>query len=416
MDSISFRGQSFSAQKKFFEGTHRIKSPEETWEKISPLTREVGVTRLADITGLDCIGVPVTLAIRPQALTISVSCGKGLSKASANVSGLMEAIELFCSEQADLPILHLPYSELSKRVSAIPLSLLPYRKNSLFHPDWPERWILGWDLFSEEEVAVPLVSVVLNYQVRQKEPTEVCSFQMSSNGLGSGNHFLEAVLSGVYELIERDAVTCHIFSERQKGLPKRGVRLETVCYPSVQQLIHQLEEAGVDLFLYDCTVDTEVPVFMAEICNKKKVPGEEMIAEGFGAHLAPEVAMSRAITEAIQGRCVAISGSRDDIFQPRTFYKFSPLQWVKRIKEPLLTIDARSYRSFATPTLEGDLHLLLRKLKKAGLSQLIICDLSKELFGIFVVRILIPGLEGLYSESHSPGERAKKFAMRRDKL
>ena len=53
MNPIIFRGHPFSAQKKYFQGTHRIKSPEETWEKIAPLAPLIELTRIANITGLD---------------------------------------------------------------------------------------------------------------------------------------------------------------------------------------------------------------------------------------------------------------------------------------------------------------------------------------------------------------------------
>ncbi|MEV6575650.1 hypothetical protein [Streptomyces sp. NPDC051577] len=55
----------------------RARTPEQTWEAVAGCLPEFGVTRVADLTGLDCIGLPVWTAIRPASLTLSTSQGKG---------------------------------------------------------------------------------------------------------------------------------------------------------------------------------------------------------------------------------------------------------------------------------------------------------------------------------------------------
>src|SRR5690242_3809749 len=54
-------------------GTRRAVSPTETLRRIRPLLRPAGITRLADVTGLDWIGIPVYQAIRPNSRTLSAS-------------------------------------------------------------------------------------------------------------------------------------------------------------------------------------------------------------------------------------------------------------------------------------------------------------------------------------------------------
>ena len=44
-----------------------------------------GVTRLADVTDLDRLGVPVFQAVRPWGLSLSVHQGKGLTSESAQM-------------------------------------------------------------------------------------------------------------------------------------------------------------------------------------------------------------------------------------------------------------------------------------------------------------------------------------------
>ena len=50
--------------------------PEETIARVLQRKGALGLTRLADITGLDRIGIPVVLSIRPTARYLSVDAGK----------------------------------------------------------------------------------------------------------------------------------------------------------------------------------------------------------------------------------------------------------------------------------------------------------------------------------------------------
>src|SRR5580704_5519725 len=76
---VLLRGEPHRAAKRFLQGTHRAVDPGEMLERIRPVLPLAGVTRLADITGLDRLGVPVTLALRPNSPTIVCSSGKGLT-------------------------------------------------------------------------------------------------------------------------------------------------------------------------------------------------------------------------------------------------------------------------------------------------------------------------------------------------
>src|SRR2546428_13701976 len=75
-------------------GTIRHCSPQETLARVRPLFPMFGITRLANVTGLDRIGIPVWLCIRPNARCLSVSQGKGLDDDLARVSAVLGAIGL----------------------------------------------------------------------------------------------------------------------------------------------------------------------------------------------------------------------------------------------------------------------------------------------------------------------------------
>src|SRR5204862_3502506 len=85
--------------KAFRRGTHRSRSPSETLERVRPHAAAMGITRLGNVTGLDRIGIPVAVAVRPNSRSVSVSQGKGLDLEQAMASALMEAIEGFHAEE-----------------------------------------------------------------------------------------------------------------------------------------------------------------------------------------------------------------------------------------------------------------------------------------------------------------------------
>ena len=57
---------------KFFSGTHRVISPEETIKTNEEKLKIAGITRITEITHLDRIGIPVFSAIRPTSQDGSV--------------------------------------------------------------------------------------------------------------------------------------------------------------------------------------------------------------------------------------------------------------------------------------------------------------------------------------------------------
>jgi ribosomal protein S12 methylthiotransferase accessory factor len=60
---------------------------------------EFGITRVAAITRLDRIGLPVVQVTRPLSLSNVVSQGKGLTPGEAITSALMESLETWAAER-----------------------------------------------------------------------------------------------------------------------------------------------------------------------------------------------------------------------------------------------------------------------------------------------------------------------------
>jgi len=405
---IYFRGIPFRGCKSFTRGTHRLKRPEETFDLIRPYLGEAGVTRIADITGLDNVGVPTTLALRPNATTLACSSGKGLSIEAALVSGAMEAIEIHAAETVALPSIHASYKQIASNYLVPALDDLPFSLNGIFGVDWPLHWYIGWDVSTQSEIALPLVLVGM---ARNRSlMSSLGAFMLSSNGLGAGNSFLESVAAGLYEVIERDGVACHRAALSRGHLTPVFSDSTLRSYSLVAQVLDLCDAAGVRVLVFDCTVDTDVPIFMAYVYDRTDEGAG--VCMGYGAHLDTEIALLRAITEALQGRLNFIAGARDDIFRAafwraRDIGSRSAITAFERLRDKCP--EATFRRTCATECFEADINCLLARLKRAGLKQVIVVDITPAGCPVHVVRIVVPGLEGYMHHQYRPGRRAINY-------
>src|ERR1700683_2777150 len=83
--------------------SERAAAVEDTLARANRVARSFGVTRLANITGLDRLGIPVYTAVVPKSDDpISVYNGKGTRPVEARAGALMEAIERQTALRAEL--------------------------------------------------------------------------------------------------------------------------------------------------------------------------------------------------------------------------------------------------------------------------------------------------------------------------
>src|SRR5712692_6925996 len=137
------------------QGTHRSQTLEHTLKCVMRLAPIMGITRVANVTGLDSVGIPVVMVCRPNSRSVAVSQGKGIDLASARASGLMEAAELYHAETITLPLRLCTYEELRYEHNVVDVDELPRDSGSHFHPNLRLLWCQGHDLLNGESVFVP---------------------------------------------------------------------------------------------------------------------------------------------------------------------------------------------------------------------------------------------------------------------
>lgn len=396
-------------RKSHLTGTHRLVPPEATLARVRPLMPVMGITRIADVTGLDTIGVPVVMVTRPNARSLAVSQGKGLTLAAAQASGLMESVEHWHAEHIDLPVKLASFNELRFTHRMVDVTALPRLSVSTFHPNLRTLWIEGRSLIDGHATWVPYEMAHMSYALPL--PPGSGSFLMSSNGLASGNHVLEATIHGICELVERDATTLFRFSGEAAQAARR-VDLATVDDPACRQVLARYESAGIDAFVWETTSDIGIPVFQCTIVDSEPHAGRPIgPMGGMGCHPSRGIALLRALTEAAQSRLTLISGARDDV----TFGRPDPGAVLDSARQTLVRRRgeraARGFReapSFESERFEDDVAFLLDRLRERGLGEVVTVDLSKPMFGIAVVRVILPGLEPLADvPGYVPGNRAR---------
>ncbi|HET6857489.1 MAG TPA: YcaO-like family protein [Streptomyces sp.] len=283
-------------------GTVRARAPEQTWELIAGRLTDYGITRVADLTGLDRIGLPVWTAIRPASRTLSTSQGKGATHLLAKLSAVMEAIELWHVEQP-LPVsARGPAAEVAPDcpVAALPLTT-PYPQQTLAQMVWD--WTTGTGLISGKETLLPLDVIRRRAQRPAWSPDLL---RATSTGLACGNTRDEALLHALCEVVERDVL--------YRDAAAAGRRRTLICPASVddpcgRQTIDRLNAAGMTLELALVEGPYRLPVCVAYLWS------EDLPATfaGGGCHTDAAIALTRALHEATQSRLAAIAGTRDDL-------------------------------------------------------------------------------------------------------
>jgi len=364
-------------------GTRRAVPPVETLRRIRPRLRAAGITRLADVTGLDWIGVPVYQAIRPNSRTLSASQGKGLTRAQAQVSALMEALEGFHAEDIRRPRVRATVGSMRGRLG-YDLRALTLIRPTLLTDALPLEWLPATDLSTGAPTWVPRQLCELDLCVRPRVHVPV--FRTSSNGLCSGNTVAEALIHGLCEVIERDS--CRRL-DRARFEPERSVIPKTVSAPLGQRLLERFFQAGMDVQIVDMSGPTGLPCFEVWLDH----PDGPALTRGSGCHPSRTTALVRALTEAAQSRLTYIAGSRDDI--PRTVYRMATVPRRRSAFRPSFTEAEREFG--AAPTLPASgfgaqfRDIVARVRALTGMSPVAV-DLMRGDFGVPVLFVVAPGL------------------------
>lgn len=399
-------------------GTVRAADPAATIARARRVLAPLGITRVANVTGLDHVGVPTWMAVRPLARSLTVSQGKGLTDALAWASAVMECIELHHAEHF-VPRGHVETLSAAARDAryADPL-LLPIRPDVKFDENSAVEWVAGVDLFSGTPRFVPRDCIDLD-SVSARERGKL--FVGSSNGLASGNTKTEAMLHALCEVIERDHETLW-YLRRQFGRDgdHRRLQLDSVADRHCRWLLERVRAAGLEISVWHTAQELGIPSFMCTVFDRHANTFYPQRATGSGCHPYRRIALSRAITEALQSRLTHIAGGRDDMYW--SLYRDrlrvddeAGRDWSSVLAQGPVHVAYEDVPEMApAPSIDALLASALASLREAGFAQAIVVDLTQGWTEVPVVHVTVPGLEGhVTKEGYTPGPRARQIMKER---
>jgi len=411
------------------DGLQRILPAEETFYRVRQEARCLGVTRLADLTGLDRIGLPVYSAIAPDSSdVISVYNGKGTRRIDAMVGALMEAIERLVALNRRLPLIEGSFRELSRHHNVLD----PGSVSEALRDDYSETriyaWVEGQDIISDATVLVP--ARLAGYLWRDVPHPSPFVFS-NTNGLAAGNCRQEAICHALCEAIERDAWTMAELGSHDMPRLRRSIvygrdhaegadDFEMCPCLDVEdlELMEYYRTIGLHPVVRDITTELAIPTIIASVADDE-VPGFPMAHSGLGCHPDADVALRRALTELAQSRCVDIQGVREDItpadapftgglsLHTRRISALNRQSWY--LAESVTTRRPSELPSVVNDDIQSDLDHILGRLAACSMKQVIVVDFTPPGAPYAVVRVIVPGIEYWASDHGRIGHRALEF-------
>ena len=258
----------------------------------------MGITRIANLTGLDRLGIPVVGVFRPNSRSVAVAQGKGLNLDAAKASGLMEAVETFHAETTGVQ--WFGGLEALRDQAVVDVRRLPRSSNAGLPHDELIPWVRG-------KIGVPArpSGFPTNWSApitRSPLRSGTGHFNANTNGLASGNCALEAVLHGLCELIERDA-TALWWRRSPKAKAARALDLNSIGDRACRWVLARYADADIKVAVWDTRPMLGSHSFLCGVYGRDP-PLPEF---GAGCHPSRDIALLRALTEAAQARTTFIA-------------------------------------------------------------------------------------------------------------
>ncbi len=227
------------------------------------------------------------------------------------------------------------------------------------------------------------------------------SIRADSNGCAAGSSREDAVLQGMLELVERDAIALWWYNRT----PVPAVDMESFADGWTRELLRVYAGINREVWVLDITSDLGIPVFAA-VSRRVDKPSEDIVF-GFGAHLDPEIALRRALTELNQmmPQLVGVDGEKgygcEDLDAVDWWRNATVATEPYLVGNPDRPTRRRSDTAAADPDLIAAVTDVRHRIEATGLEVLVL-DQTRADIGLPVVRVVVPGLRSMWSR-FAPG-------------
>lgn len=242
-----------------------------------------------------------------------------------------------------------------------------------------QGYVLVTDIVSKEPVFIPKAAVMFEYS--------------GTDGNASGNSIREAVLYGIYELVERDTCQMHLLDEDLRGrLPSFQLAAGVVTDPRSVKLMAQAEEKGCSMVLFELPNLYGLPCVMCHVYDRTR---EIQCHGGIAVRADFQGAVRAVLQEAYMQYITYFVGTRDDY---RSFAPLKPAQLAydyaseTYLKAPGRLAGFGENRSFGD--VGAELDYVMTALTGAGVSQILVANIGpQEEYGLSSLKVIIPGLD-----------------------
>lgn len=390
-------------------GTRTV-SFEQTVIRARAVARQVPVTRVVNLSPLDALNFPIYSAVTPLASDLKVHLGKGESPLAAQASALMEAVERVSAEAVPADVTNVSFEVLASRGAVDPRDFeLP--DDTAYRPDVPLDWVKARDLIQGRDVFLPVDLAIT-------PPRQGVLRDVDTNGVASGNLHLEAVNHAICEVVERDALSQILFAasfgdayDQPSEVP---IELRTLPRHA-SEWVSRLERADLDVDVLDVTTDVGVATFQVLLMDEHYPrPDGGFRPAGFfgmGTHPDREIAVSRALSEAIQARVGMIHGARDSYNEDRPAARAAAIGVMRGRTRYRRRRPFNETTSFQSADLLAEHEFLLNRLAGAGVRRCVVVDLTRPAWGIPVVRVRVDRLSPYCVNKRRPGARCLRYLL-----
>ncbi|MBP1928633.1 ribosomal protein S12 methylthiotransferase accessory factor [Methanolinea mesophila] len=361
---------------------HRAVDPDDTLAMLEPISDEIGVLKIRDLTGFDRVGIPCMAAYRKRVTRSGFPflLGAAPDEKHARIAAIMGVVERFSAELRGDPLELAAYETLGIHRALDPETLILPRPLSLGEE---LHWLEADDLLDGSRVFIPGNAVFCPYDSRGIA-TQL--FSSDTLGLAAGMVRDEAILYSLLEVIEADAL-----SRAERGR-EPGLMLDAEG-SAAEELLSRFTRQDIDIHLWILPGRTRIPTVVAA-ADDRRLEDPGLLVVGSAAHPDPAFATMRALSEVAQRRCVRLGGEFENpertAFLERTGYermKRINRQWYLADRD---TVALGSLPDMSTPSIDGDLKLVLGELRQQA-ERVLVADLTRT--AIPVVRGVIPGFE-----------------------
>lgn len=404
----------FGVSQKLAPASSRLVDPATTEARIRPLLWRIPVTRIAELTPLDPIRLPVYCAMTPLARDLTTHMGKGVDDVSARVSALMEAIERVSAESVEGEMrTRTSYTKLSRNSSVRPVDPTHFDlpSDSAYAPERDFTWIESYDV-------VAGMSVLMAADLVVNPPSEGILHEVDTNGLAAGNTVLEAVVHGLTETIERDAHSQLEFVSAFGESNDPPSLLNTIDLASLPEragrLVERLQSYALDVVVHEAVSDIGVATFLTLVTDydyPSRTGASARHFAGWGTAPHAELALLRSLTEAVQSRLGTVQAARDSFNTSGLGQRQAARSARRELLVDRYSSEFSSVSTFECSDLRDDLEFLLERLAAAGLRQVIVTDMTRRDLGVPVVRVRVPGLAAYSVNRRRVGWRCRRHLL-----